>query len=523
VTDLERALDDRDLLRPDALVRIPHLVRGELVAPPPISLDDARAAIGENDYARVGGAQIVSERLIDRATMEQRRQKRLLIMPDIDPTALLVRDPGATRAALTAISFDSLVEWLDRTSRALVALTPRLRAILHAVSDLADPFLDMALGLGSSMFAASAVREIVDRELAFGAIAGSALLDGWVEVDASTFGGATSMFGGGAAMPPRVRAMPTLQLHVTAGNAPIVVPTSALRALCTASAPIVKLPSGALAPGGVLAAALWGARTNAITALLDATSLVYWKGGDDRVERVLFDPSVLDRVVVWGAPDAVERTSELARSIRTVMFMPRYGVGLVGREIFDDEAALKRAAACAAADVLVWNQRACTAQMVCYVEANEREIERFAIALRDALAACDEVAPGAPSREALGRIRRLRRGSLTGARWLSVGDPTSPRAAVVVLPGPFELSEHPLSRVAMVRRVDDLSEAIALLHRGVSTAGVYPEARRTMLRDEIAARGVSNVVPLGSAERGWPGMPHDGMRVLSELVDWVNA
>jgi hypothetical protein len=57
----------------------------------------------------------------------------------------------------------------------------------------------------------------------------------------------------------------------------------------------------------------------------------------------------------------------------------------------------------------------------------------------------------------------------------------------------------------------------------VSTAGVYPEERRLELRDQILARGVSNVFPLGQCECVYAGMPHDGMRVLSELVDWKNS
>ena len=31
---------------------------------------------------------------------------------------------------------------------------------------------------------------------------------------------------------------------------------------------------------------------------------------------------------------------------------------------------------------------------------------------------------------------------------------------------------------------------------------------------------MSNVPPLGQAGYTYPGMPHDGMLVLSELVDW---
>jgi len=75
----------------------------------------------------------------------------------------------------------------------------------------------------------------------------------------------------------------------------------------------------------------------------------------------------------------------------------------------------------------------------------------------------------------------------------------------------------------MIRQVNDLKDALGYLHQGVSTVGVYPEARRIELRDSIAARGVSNVLPLGQCERVFPGAPQDGMIVLNELVEWKNA
>jgi hypothetical protein len=91
------------------------------------------------------------------------------------------------------------------------------------------------------------------------------------------------------------------------------------------------------------------------------------------------------------------------------------------------------------------------------------------------------------------------------------------------MPTEFDISSHPMCRCVVVRRVESLRDALAFLHSGVSTVGVYPEARRVELLDEIAARGVSNVLPLGECERAYAGMPHDGMRILSELVSWTNG
>lgn len=519
-------LDTAGLLRADGdAIRVPVLTRGRLVVP-------------EGDAVLE-----IREATIDRATMRPDGGARRLVLPRVAAADLLYEDPGTVRARLAAVPFAALCDWLDAAAELLEPDGPlgaRVRTLVAAASDLADPLLDAGLRLNATMMRAFAVREVVDRELATGGVPGSRFLDEWVEVDAPVWDGPTGALRAalasapapGAAPSPHVRAFPTLQIHVTAGNAPVVAPASALRLLATRSGGVVKLPSASILPGAALAVALHAAAEAhpAARAVLDALSLVYWKGGDAAVEEPLFDPAVFDRVVVWGAPDAVERVSALAAgAIRTLTFNPRYGVSLIGREALADDAALDAATRLAAADVLVWNQRACIASLVHYVEADavgqsEDVADRWAAALREALAAADHLAPSAPSSAALGQIQRMRRGSLVGARWHWVGGPgRDARAAVVVAPGPFDLSSHPLSRVVIVRRVARLDDALALLHRGVSTVGVHPEPRRLALRDLVAARGVSNIVPLGHAERAFAGMPHDGMRVLSDLVEWTTG
>ena len=513
-------LDRAGLLCADAgVIQVPVLTRGRLVVP------EGDAVIE------------VVETTIDRATMRADGGVRRLRLPRVAAADLTYSDPAPVRARLAAVPFAELCRWLDAAAALLEPHAPlgaRLRALVAATSDLADPLLDAALWLNAASLRAAAVREVVDRELSIGAVPGSRFLDEWVEVDAPRWDGATGplreALASGPETPapaPRIRALPTLQIHVTAGNAPVVAPASALRLLATRGGGVVKLPSGSILPGAALAVALHAAAAAhpAARPVLDALSLVYWQGGDAAVEQPLFDPAVFDRVVVWGAPDAVERVGGLARGIRTLTFNPRYGVSLIGREALADPAARHAAARLAAADVLVWNQRACIASLVHYVEGEDEDAaHRWAVALRDALADADRLAPAAPSPAALGQIARMRRGSLIGARWYWVGGPgRDARAAVVVAPGPFDLASHPLSRVVIVRRVARLDEAVALLHRGVSTVGVHPEPRRLGLRDAVAAHGVSNVVPLGRAERAFAGMPHDGMRVLAELVEWTNG
>ena len=96
-------------------------------------------------------------------------------------------------------------------------------------------------------------------------------------------------------------------------------------------------------------------------------------------------------------------------------------------------------------------------------------------------------------------------------------------SVVVYLPTGIDLDYHPAGRCVLVRRVDALADALTTLNPRVAAVGVSPETARTALQDQIVGRGVDNVLPLGDAERAYPGMPHDGIRVLSELVRWVSA
>src|SRR6185369_9411657 len=153
----------------------------------------------------------------------------------------------------------------------------------------------------------------LDSELTHHGIPGHRLLDEWVEMPAATTPGPVH-FVGGSFLPESlaeeiqtrkslVRAMPTRQLHITAGNSPLIPILSLLRAVWTKSPCALKLPSGAVLPGSLVALiAATKAPEHPITKHL---SMVYWQGGDEEVERILFLPGAFDRIVVWGAPDSV--------------------------------------------------------------------------------------------------------------------------------------------------------------------------------------------------------------------------
>lgn len=191
---------------------------------------------------------------------------------------------------------------------------------------------------------------------------------------------------------------------------------------------------------------------------------------------------------------------------------------MIGQEAFKDD--LDEVVFKAALDSMIYNQKACTASLVHYVEGSTEQIELYAQRLQRVLKQWDELFPQFVSPSTQGQIKRLMRGKHMRAQWLNNTKNGQFTSGVVIMPGEFDIFDHPLSRMVVIRGVEDLRQALNYLHAGVSTAGIYPENRRIELRNLVAAHGVSSILPLGQCENFFTGGPHDGMMVLQQLVDW---
>ena len=522
----------------DGVIAVPALVRGTLVAPPAIGRAEIDAAFAAADRERAGGdaptlvrlhgAWVLREPVLDRASMRATGACQYQVLPAVTPLDLIEDDLDALAGELYELEFAEVVRYVDGLQRAYGADAALLRQVkewVRATSEAPDPYVEAGFSMFPVMLAAALAETMVDTDLATWEIPGRRFLDGWVEVPGTLYPAPVHMIHAQHLPPianydaadatPRLRALPTRQLHITAGNSPLVPLASLLRALWTKSAATIKLPYGATLAGAYLA--VLAARTFPGHPLTRHLSVLYWPGGDEQFEAPLFLPGRYDRIVVWGAPGAVLSVRERAAFTKTVTFNPRYGVSLIGREAFDDLPQVVGRAVC---DTLIQSQKACIASQIHYLEADQQGAERYAAALRDELGRWDGFAPAALSRSQQGQMRRMKRGSFLGATWFENRADGEFHSAVVVMPREFNITEHPLCRLIVVRPVASLEHALRFLHAGVATAGVYPEPRRRQLAVRIAARGVSNVPPLGQAGYTYPGMPHDGMLVLSELVDW---
>jgi len=548
---IEELCREHDLLNlgEDDVVRVPFLLKGTLRVPPAVGMERIKEAFSAKEEAtgkpasavttvRLEDAQVLREPVLDRETMRWTDAFVYQVLPAFDPEELIERDFDRVVEELYNLPFEEVLDFLGRVSSTLSAcpeLLKELEAVYRRTATVADLYIDYSFSSLGFLLNPEAARDKVDDELSSYGVQGSRFLDTWVKVSDTTVGGLSQQLSptkgketaGDYGSPEKMymRAMPTRQLHLTAGNAPAIPIISTCRAISLKSPSVIKSPYGATLGGALVSVAISAAAPDHPSAR--NLSIVYWPGGDERVESVLFGPDAFDRIVVWGAPDAVASVKSRAIFTKLVTLNPRYGMSWIGREAFENDD-LKEVARRGAVDTMIWNQKACIASSVHYVEGDDEQVEAYAHALQHELAEWDRIAPNFLDPAAQGQIRRLRRGKLMNAQWMAnkqnEGDKKNEgvSSVVIIVKGEFDMLDHTLSRMVIVRPVSRLEDALPFLNHSVSTVGVFPESRRVELCDRILARGVSTTYPLGMGDRMSTGMAHDGMKVYSELVDWKN-
>ena len=97
-----------------------------------------------------------------------------------------------------------------------------------------------------------------------------------------------------------------------------------LWAMATKGATVIKPAEGSPFATSLLAAAMVDAdRGHPLTR---HTSLLYWRGGDARVEDVLLSDGVFDRWIGWGSASTIAAIARRAGGTKTVFMGPRVAV-----------------------------------------------------------------------------------------------------------------------------------------------------------------------------------------------------
>ena len=336
--------------------------------------------------------------------------------------------------------------------------------------------------------------------------ANPAALDGWVErIDLHGNHGA-------------LRAFPPRMIHMLAGNSPTGCISSIAQGALVKAINVFKMPSSD--PFTCVAMLRTMAEVDPDHPVVQSMSAVYWRGGDERIERTLYRPQYFDKIVAWGGGDAINNVIQyLGPGLQMVSFDPKTSISMIGPEGFESDAVIEEIAETAATDVTVFNQEACLASRFLFVEGNREGIERFCEQLQQRLGVdretSSEYAHPLPA-ETREEIEML---TLMDDDY-KVWGKTDGRGLVILTDEPVDF--HPSNKTANVVHVDSLDDAVRYVNVATQTIGMYPPARKHAMRDRLASAGAQRVVRLGGAAKHVMGGPHDAMFPLQRFVHWMS-
>ena len=239
-----------------------------------------------------------------------------------------------------------------------------------------------------------------------------------------------------------------------------------------------------------------------------------------RRRGALFRSQYFDRVSAWGGDAAIRSAIKyVAPGFDLVSFDPKVSISLLGKEALTNDETIARSATAAAIDASLFNQEVCAASRFIYAEGTRDELAPWCEMLAQQLAVereyADAVVPTPLPADIRNEIQVLQ--SLSDLCDVFGTDDGS--GLVVLTDDPVEF--HPSAKTVNVVAVPTLEDAFQYVNVATQTIGIYPAARGAELRDDLAARGMQRLVPLGEVIQVGPGFPHDGFYPLHRFVKWL--
>ncbi|RYE57716.1 MAG: long-chain-fatty-acyl-CoA reductase, partial [Rhizobiaceae bacterium] len=185
---------------------------------------------------------------------------------------------------------------------------------------------------------------------------GIAYLDGWVPARAPN-------------EHVRVRAVGTRQLHITAGNVPVVAALTVVRGALTKSDILIKSPSNDPLTANAIARTLID--LDAGHPLVKHIAVGYWKGGDEQMDSQIVRTSRIDKITAWGGMSSVKHIQKfLSPGIDLTALNPKYSMSVIGADALSSDEAMDEAATGLSVISGFFNQTACTNTRIVYVESD---------------------------------------------------------------------------------------------------------------------------------------------------------
>jgi hypothetical protein len=332
----------------------------------------------------------------------------------------------------------------------------------------------------------------------------------------------------------RVRAVGTRQLHITAGNVPVVAALTIIRGALTKSDILIKAPSNdPLTANAIMRTLL---ELDASHPVVKHIAVAYWKGGDEFMDSQIVRTSRIDKITAWGGMSSVKHIQKfLTPGIDLTALNPKFSVSVIGKEALESEEAMDEAAMGIAVVSGFYNQTACVNTRLVYVESgtDEDSIERLVDLGRRVVAGFQKLplmlsSPADfPNRDLEAELEAV---AFEDDFYHVEGDTVTGGVVISKFPDRVDFYDQLNNRVINIVPVEKLLDIVPWCDDTTQTVGVYPESLRERLRDPLALAGVQRFISLSGRDplqiyQGVqsmpPGMPHDGIEPLRRSVRWV--
>lgn len=413
-----------------------------------------------------------------------------------------------------AISLDEIIDFLVALGSRLAFDTNRhlqeAYALSLGASGLTQPILHNMYRNGlQRMFERDWLEEVVDRNI------GRDYLEGWVPTPLKS-----GIMG-------EVRAFGARGLHVVPGNAALAAGITVVRCAVTRSDAVIKSPSNdPMTHAAVIRTMIEMDPTHPVTRHF---TVGYWKGGDEEVEKTLYHPANIEKIVAWGGMGSIKHIVKyLQPGIDLITLEPKFSSSIVGRETFSDETTMREAAGRLALDVGGVNQEGCANSRVIYTDTGTdldgiATAERFAQMVLEGIAALPERISTRPKDYDPELAAEMEALVLDDIFFHVVGRAGDAAIIVSQEPEPVEFSRLLGGRTANIVPIDGIEQAIRSVNSYTQTIGVYPEKLRHEIRDRLGLHGAQRVVALGCAISTMMALPQDGMEPLRRMCRWVSG
>lgn len=380
---------------------------------------------------------------------------------------------------------------------------------------LAEPILRGVYDGLPQMFDPDALTELADRTI------GIEYLDGWVPAP-------------GDDAHVRVRAVGTRQLHITAGNVPVVAALTIIRGALTKSDVLIKSPSNDPLTANAVARTLID--LDASHPVTKHIAVAYWKGGDEHMDSQIVRTSRIDKITAWGGMSSVRHIQKfLTPGIDLTAMNPKFSMSVIGKEALESEDAMEEAALGLAVVSGLYNQTACSNTRIVYVESEDDdeslekvvELGRKIVAAYKTLPEVISTAADKPNRDLEAELEAA---AMEDDFYHVEGNTVDGGVIVSRFADRVDFFDQLNNRVVNLVPVTDLMDIVKWCDDTTQTVGIYPESLRDRMLDTLALAGVQRVVSLtgGDAMQIFqdshtlpPGMPHDGIEPLRRNVRWV--